>query len=292
MLTSVRNRGELAEGWYDPSTKIKAQESASSHEGSGQPSGQRRASPDYGVAENPPRSTEGEDSDDDTVGPVLPNHMSTGKRSGPAVPGMEDLELRREMEMEDKLAAEEDLRFSRKMDRKLQREQLDELVPRADAGTRERRLEKKREVNDKMRAFREKSPVEELREADLMGDDGLDGFKKKKKEMERKKNERELRKLEMLRIRAAEREGRLQEHRGKEEKTMAMLRALAKQNFEETPAEPVVLKSKPASSANPCTARDRHRQQRTIALSATQTPQPPTALPSIQRLPAALPAMR
>jgi hypothetical protein len=105
------------------------------------------------------------------------------------------------METEDKLASLEDLRFSRKMDRKLQKEQLDELVPRADAGTRERQLEKKREVNDKMRAFREKSPVEEVGEADLMGDDGLEGFKKKRKEMERKKNERELRKEEMLRVR-------------------------------------------------------------------------------------------
>jgi hypothetical protein len=105
------------------------------------------------------------------------------------------------MEMEDKLALREGLRFSRKIDRRLQKEQLDELVPRADAGTRERQIEKKREVNDKMRAFREKSPLEEVGEADLMGDDSLDGFKKKKKEMERKKNERELRKEEMLRVR-------------------------------------------------------------------------------------------
>src|SRR5579862_2712636 len=106
------------------------------------------------------------------------------------------------MEAEDRLAFQEDLRFSRKMDHKLQKERLEELAPRADAGTRERQLEKKREVNDKMRAFREKSPVEEVGEAELMGDDGLDGFKKKKKEMERKKNERELRKEEMLRVRA------------------------------------------------------------------------------------------
>ncbi|KAI9864342.1 MAG: hypothetical protein M1813_003262 [Trichoglossum hirsutum] len=195
------NRGELAEGWYDPSTKKKAQEPASSDERSGQPSGQRRASPDYGVVENLPPATEGEDSDDNVVGPMLPSHRSTGRRSGPAVPRIDDLELRREMETEDKLASLEDLRFSRKMDRKLQKEQLDELVPRADAGTRERQLEKKREVNDKMRAFREKSPVEEVGEADLMGDDGLEGFKKKRKEMERKKNERELRKEEMLRVR-------------------------------------------------------------------------------------------
>ncbi|KAH0541427.1 hypothetical protein FGG08_004117 [Glutinoglossum americanum] len=234
MLTSARNHGELAEGWYDPSTKNKAQESASSFERSDQPSGQRRASPDYGVSENLPSVAEDEDSDDDVVGPALPKQRSSAKRSGPAIPKMDDLELRREMEMEDMLASREDLRLSRKMDRKLQKEQLDELVPRADAGTRERQLEKKREVNDKMRAFREKSPIEEVGEADLMGDDSLEGFKKKKKEVERKKNERELRKEEMLRTRAAEREERLLEHRVKEEKTMAMLRALAKQNFVNT----------------------------------------------------------
>ncbi|KAI9771719.1 MAG: hypothetical protein M1840_001935 [Geoglossum simile] len=225
------NRGELAEGWYDPSTNNRAQESDSLYKTSDLPPGERRASPDYGVTGILSTAAEDEDSDDDVVGPTLPGHRSDGRKSGPTIPKTGDLELRREMEVEDRLAFHEDLRFSRKMDRKLQKEQLEELAPRADTGTRERQLEKKREVNDKMRAFREKSPVEEVGEAELMGDDGLDGFKKKKKEMERKKNERELRKEEMLRTRAAEREERLQEHREKEEKTMAMLRALARQNF-------------------------------------------------------------
>ena len=135
------------------------------------------------------------------------------------------------MELEDQLAAHDEFRYAQKLDRKLQKERLDELVPRAEAGTRERQLEKKKELNEKMRAFRDKSPVEDVRESDLMGDDGIESYKAKKKELERKKNDRELRKEELLRTRKAEREEILQQHREKEEKTMAMLKALAKQNF-------------------------------------------------------------
>lgn len=127
----------------------------------------------------------------------------------------------------------QDLRYARKVDRKDQKERLEELVPRADAGTHERKLEKKQEATATMRSYRDaKSPgAEEVREADLMGDDGIDGYKKQKKEAERKKNERELRKEEILRARAAEREERLAEHRAREDKTMDMLKALAKQRF-------------------------------------------------------------
>lgn len=126
------------------------------------------------------------------------------------------------------------MRDARKADRAQQKDALDDLVPRADAGTRERQLEKKRETTETLRSFaRAKSSgaVEEVEEGDLMGDDGIEGYKKQKKEGERKKNERELRKEEMLRARAAERDERLQEYKVKEDKTMAMLKALAKQNY-------------------------------------------------------------
>jgi hypothetical protein len=131
------------------------------------------------------------------------------------------------------LERREDMRFARKVDRKQQKDALDELVPRADAGTRERQLEKKAAVNEKMKSFRERSPgAVEVPESELMGGgDGINEFKQQKQEFERKKNERELRKEEILRSRAAEREERLSEYRAKEEGTMAMLKALAKQNF-------------------------------------------------------------
>lgn len=119
------------------------------------------------------------------------------------------------------------------VDRKEQKAALDELVPRAEAGTRERQLEKKKEVNEKMKSFREKSPgAAEVPDTELMGGgDGIEGYKKQKQDFERKKNEREIRKEEILRARMAEREERLQEYRAKEEGTMSMLKALAKQRF-------------------------------------------------------------
>jgi len=190
------------------------------------------------------------DSDDD-IGPTLPGQegRSRSGRMGPSIPKMEDLELKKgtcvkflllglansilEMNAEDGLARRDDIRFARKLDRKEQKAALDDLVPRAEAGTRERQLEKKKEVNEKMKSFREKSPgAAEVPDAELMGGgDSIEGYKKVKQEFERKKNERELRKEEILRARMAEREERLQEYRSKEEGTMSMLKALAKQRF-------------------------------------------------------------
>jgi hypothetical protein len=137
------------------------------------------------------------------------------------------------MQIEDGLAARDDIRYERKLDRKAQKAALDELVPRAEAGTRERQLEKKKEVNQKMKSFREKSPgAAEVPEAELMGGgDSIGDLKRMKQEAERKKTEREVRKEEILRARMAEREERLSEYRAKESQTMDMLKTLAKQRF-------------------------------------------------------------
>lgn len=192
-----------------------------------------------------------ESESDDDIGPTLPGQESRSRsgRMGPSIPRMEDLELKNgtfvnvillvlanwnlEMDAEDGLVRRDDIRFARELDRKEQKAALDELVPRAEAGTRERQLEKKKEVNEKMKSFREKSPgAGEVPDAELMGGgDSIEGYKKVKQEFERKKNERELRKEEILRARMAEREERLQEYRSKEEGTMSMLKALAKQRF-------------------------------------------------------------
>ncbi|KAI9803034.1 MAG: hypothetical protein M1825_002269 [Sarcosagium campestre] len=224
------NRGELAEGWYDPSTLQKAKQA--------DPVTRQSNAPDYsreqGNISRAAQAPEDEQSDDDDiVGPLLPNKELGSRRPGPSIPNVQDLVLKREMETDDRLASHEQRLYARKADRKQQKEQLDELVPRAEAGTRERQLEKKREVNDKMRSFREKSPgaTEEVTERDLMGDDGVDAYRAQKKAMEKKKTDRELRKDEILRARAAERDEKIQELRAKEDKTMAMLKTLAKQNF-------------------------------------------------------------
>ena len=94
MLTFVRNRGDLAEGWYDPITLQKAQRSAASASSIAEPERRLRESPQYGspaVAED--------SSEEDVVGPTLPaqdnySHKSN-ERAGPAIPNLQDLELRR-----------------------------------------------------------------------------------------------------------------------------------------------------------------------------------------------------
>ena len=137
------------------------------------------------------------------------------------------------MSAEDGLAARDDIRYQRKLDRKAQKAALDELVPRAEAGTRERQLEKKKEVNEKMRSFRERSPgAADVPDTEMMGGgDSVGDLKRLKQEAERKKTEREIRKEEILRARMAEREERLGEYRAKEDRTMDMFKALAKQRF-------------------------------------------------------------
>jgi len=142
-----------------------------------------------------------------------------------------------ELEQEDSQFHGQDLRYDRKLDRREQKERLDEIAPRAEAGSKDRLLEKKREKADNNRAFAsaktEAGGVEEVPESDLLGDEngGIEGFKKQKRAMDRKKNERELRKEEILRARMEEREGRIREYKAKEEKTMSGLVALAKARF-------------------------------------------------------------
>ena len=142
-----------------------------------------------------------------------------------------------ELAAEDALDSREHLRDLRRLDRKQQKERLDDIAPRAEAGSKDRMLEKKREKADSNRAFAtgktEAGGVEDVPESDLLGgeDEGIEGYKKQKRDMDRKKNERELRREEMLRARQAEREQRIQEYKAKEERTMSGLVALAKARF-------------------------------------------------------------
>lgn len=88
-LTFVRNRGELAEGWYDPETLQKAQASAASTLSADGSKGIQKSSPDY--------NRESESSDGDGPGPALPSrdHATRKERSGPAIANHQDLELQR-----------------------------------------------------------------------------------------------------------------------------------------------------------------------------------------------------
>ena len=111
---------------------------------------------------------------------------------------------------------------------------MDELAPRAEPGSKDRILEKKREKADSQRAFAAGAGggLEDVPETDLFGgDEDGGGFKKQRRELERKKNEREIRREEMLRARQAEHEQRVQEYKAREEKTMSGLVALARARF-------------------------------------------------------------
>lgn len=120
----MRNRGELAEGWYDPSTLEKAR---SSHNEVATPIRDRTRSPSRTKEperlsrtesrdnersrpstelENLEEGEEGEDDEDDeTYGPSLPNQQSLthpqdskptrNQKSGPTIPKTEDLQIQR-----------------------------------------------------------------------------------------------------------------------------------------------------------------------------------------------------
>ena len=133
------------------------------------------------------------------------------------------------------MAARDALRHERRVHNALEKEKLDELAPRAEPGTKERQREKKRELASSNRAFaamKEGGDVADVTEEDLMGgDEGVQNYKKQKKETERKKNEREIRREEIMRAKREEREQRAREFREREERTIKGLVELARRRF-------------------------------------------------------------
>lgn len=269
------NRGELAEGWYEPEMflRVVRARSLDEPETAAEPdeaSRQVMTPPTTGMsmadlvmetaaaAANGPRTAVGgeakravdDEEEDDDWGPSLPapaGHPHAGPRpgdanpasarSGPAIPTLQDLELQRTLEAEAQQGRIADLRLARKDDRRKQAEQLDELVPRAEPGTRERQLEKKRAVADKMREIRGAAGggdgLEEVGEGELMGgaEDGAGDYRRVLESMQRRKTERELRREEFTRAKNAERDERIREYREREEGTVEMLKELARQRF-------------------------------------------------------------
>jgi hypothetical protein len=211
-----------------------AQETAQAYQAFA-PQRQKRASPEYKPQDD--RAQSDDDDDDDDFGPAPPTTTQRRQGHGPTVPRLDDLTYRNETLSEDRARNRsnnaDDTRHERKLERATQRARLDELAPRADPGTRERQLEKKREVTSTLQSFRDAKEAGDVdvAEADLMGDDGIDMYKRKKKEEERKKSEREIRREEIERARAAERDERLAERKEKEGKTMEFLRQIARERF-------------------------------------------------------------
>ncbi|CAG9943756.1 unnamed protein product [Clonostachys rosea f. rosea IK726] len=231
------NRGELAEGWYDPDMFARISERYREEGGLPyqEPPGRRspRSSSDEMERRGDVDAGHHSGSEDDDYGPTLPRGNRHGARIGPVIPSMQDLAMREEMREEDREESRNALREARKADRNLQKERLEELLPRADPGSRERKLEKRQMVNDKMREFRDKSPgMEGGDEKDLMGGgDSLAEYKKMKQQEQRKKSEREIRREEFERAKQEEVEERRRAWREREDGTMSMLKELAKQRF-------------------------------------------------------------
>lgn len=269
------NRAELAEGWYDPEmfervvreaparTRSDLHEGKTREEGSddrrntgdtqrwrdtmspgSERDGQEDVHADSKDGDKDKDKDEGGDDDDDDddeddyIPPLPPGQSASNpgtSRHGPGIPTTGDLALQREAAAEEHESRIAGLRLARKADRAQQKERLDELVPRAEAGTRERKLEKKALVNDKMRAFRDRGggdAMEEVGEGDLMGGgDSLDEYRKAAKEQQRKKTDRELRREAEARAKAEEREERLREWREREEEKLRGLKELARARF-------------------------------------------------------------
>jgi hypothetical protein len=242
------NEGSLAEGWYSPELVEQtlwqgieprgAREEEEEESSVPPPTSEKtleardeaKAQADFAR-----RGLEDVDDEDDDYGPVLPGPSArTGTaRHGPGIPSLQDLEVQREVAEEDRLDSLAQLRLERKADRAEQKVRLEELVPRAEAGTRERKLEKKKELNDKMKGFRERSPgAAEVNDSELMGGgDSVAEYKQQKAAAERRKTEREIRREEIQRAKEAEREERLERYKAREDKAMVMLKELAKQRF-------------------------------------------------------------
>ncbi|KAI0968242.1 hypothetical protein F4678DRAFT_443736 [Xylaria arbuscula] len=243
------NNAELAEGWYRAET---FEDTVLDARGtSDKPVGERRRRGSSATREvdlRPEAKAEEDDDDDgDDYGPTLPTQEDSESdnknathlpKPGPGIPTLEDLTQRRELETADRDDARALLRHERKLDRTQQKERLDELAPRADAGTAARRLEKKREARDSNAAFasaaKGSGEMPDLADAELMGGDeggGVEEYKRLKREAERKKTEREVRREEIWRAKREEREERVREYRAREASTVDMLREIAKSRF-------------------------------------------------------------
>jgi hypothetical protein len=184
--------------------------------------------------------------DDDEYAPPLPPppggsaasipHPPSGatySKPGPAIPTLSDLELRRTLETESREAHLSSIRVSRRADRAQQKERLDNLVPRAEPGTRERQLEKRRMTTEAMREFassREPGGEVEIPEGELLGG-GADDYRRMLENMRQRKTEREVRREEVQRARNAERDERVREARAREEERLEVLREMARQRF-------------------------------------------------------------
>jgi hypothetical protein len=101
LLTLTRNRRELAEGWYDPSTLQKAIVSSSKSQETSRDVTSRNqescSNRDIGIERSGKGVSDSGSESDDSVGPTLPGREGSSRfsRMGPSIPNRDDLELKR-----------------------------------------------------------------------------------------------------------------------------------------------------------------------------------------------------
>jgi hypothetical protein len=228
----------LAEGWYDSGIKQKADIQSAEFAISKQ---------ETAAADN--QMPDEQDMSDDEFGPSLPSHSrsldtmdssaaSRTRPAGPTIPSLQDLTHRNELVNSESrssyFAGRESDRQERKAERSAAKSRMEELVPKSDGGTHERRVENARERATVQKSLGEarESGMDEVDEGELLGgEDGIAGFKKRKVEEERKKSDRAIRREEIARARAEEWKVKMQERKEKEDKTVDMLKELAKARY-------------------------------------------------------------
>jgi len=207
--TYNRNEGDLPSKYYDP--ELNQRHRKSHDHGTRDENSKRR-----GSHHDAPKKETGvySSSKEEVVGPTLPTP--------------EDLQLQKEQLLEDLEDSERLRKATLKSQRKLEKERLEELVPRADAGTRERKLEKRAEIKAVHRSFRDKSPEITVSDDVLMGGDEIKADLLRQKRIEK---EREARRDESYRLKEAERLQRTSELNRREQSTMDMLKKLAQERY-------------------------------------------------------------
>lgn len=218
------NDGALAERFYRDHAGPSSENTAykwSFANGDRRPARPRKDSPSRPEPSRPARGDASDQNDSEPdIGPSL--SPPRGSQVGPTLPTPADRQLAREEEREER-------RRERKAESRSKYEKANEAVPRS--GGREGKMEEKRATNAQNRQMREKDPTGELEmdEGTLLGSN--DSFAAALRARDSAQSWRAEKKAMADADRRAADEERLAERKAKENATMDMFKALARQRF-------------------------------------------------------------
>ncbi|EPX72075.1 uncharacterized protein SOCG_04007 [Schizosaccharomyces octosporus yFS286] len=157
-------------------------------------------------------------------------HPNAQSPVGPAKPTFDDLHDRQELREQIQEQQRSSKRYGNKLKARRETELLDEILPKEPAGSKQALLQKKKEKQQALKHYRERSDDEtELNENDLFGES--DSFSKQiERERLRKKIRDEKRQVHHTQ-KDEEILQKMQERKEKEKKTVEMLREIARSRF-------------------------------------------------------------